>query len=338
MTGRDVVWLGAPVESAGEDLWSAYTSRVGGAATLFREATDNAVFHCPKCGDMHAVSLLAQIYAPLGVYDRVLYVLTCSACSTEQSSFCFALRSQNFNPAYATASRPTEQPGCMEDGVLFKEDANWGDGEEEEEEEEDATAKSNRSRARSGTAALATGAPVEDTHSTEASAALAPSGSRPPIKGAGFPCFALDVFEEPPKLRSNSPAFRNQLQDAQKKYGDNVVETAVVEEDDEPLQEKRLRKYVERIGRAPSQCVRWAPGKEPLQSSVVAATAPPCPYCGKERRYELQLTSPIIYFLTHKKGSRKQSLHFGNVLVFTCSGNCNTEAYSSEYCVVEEEI
>ncbi|RNE98604.1 pre-rRNA-processing protein TSR4 [Trypanosoma rangeli] len=341
MTRKDVVWLGTPVTSAGKDLCSVYTSRIGGTATLFREATDNTVFRCPKCCGMHAVSLLAQVYAPLEVYDRVLYVLTCSSCSTAQNSFCFVLRSQNFNPAYANALKPPEQQGCKEDGALFEVNADWGDGVDEgwgTEDEADAGAGSSTSKNQNSTAGMAAEAITEDTHSTEEPAALAPPGSRPSIKGVGFPCFVLDVFEEPPKLAAKSSTFKNELQETQKKYGDNVVEMTIIEDDDEPLPEKCLRKYVERIGRAPSQCVRWAPGQEPLRSSVVTVAAPRCPYCNKERRYELQLTSPIIYFLTNTKGPRRHSLHFGNVLVFTCSGNCNTEAYASEYCVVEDEI
>ncbi|ESL08613.1 hypothetical protein TRSC58_03681 [Trypanosoma rangeli SC58] len=341
MTRKDVVWLGTPVASSGEDLRSVYTSRIGGTATLFREAADNTVFRCSKCSSMHAVSLLAQVYAPLEVYDRVLYVLTCSSCSTERSSFCFVLRSQNFNPAYANALKPPEQQGCKESEALFEVSADWGDGVDEgwgAENEADVGAGSSTSKDQNGTAGMAAETIAEDTHGTEAPAALAPPGSRPSIKGVAFPCFVLDLFEEPPKLGAKPSALKNQLQEAQEKYGDNVVETTIIEDDDEPLQEKRLRKYVERIGRAPSQCVRWAPGQEPLRSSVVTVTAPRCPYCGKERRYELQLTSPIIYFLTNTKGPRRHSLHFGNVLVFTCSGNCNTEAYASEYCFVEEEI
>ncbi|EKF33607.1 hypothetical protein MOQ_002520 [Trypanosoma cruzi marinkellei] len=338
MTGKDAVWLGTPVDVTGEDLCSVYTSRIGGTATLFRETADYSAFHCPKCKSMNAVSLLAQIYAPLEVYDRLLYVFTCAACSTEQSTFCFALRSQNFNPSYKNASQTNEKGGCEEKQLFFEESADWGDGMDKGWDDDDESVKSNMGTDQRGNRSIINEAIADDTYGTEAPSSLALPGSKPPIKGMRFPCFTLEVFEEPPKVKPKSVAFNIQLHEAQGKYGEDVVETTVVDEADEPLHEKLLRKYVERIGRVPSQCVRWGPGREPLQVSVMSIVAPRCPYCGEKRRYELQLTSPIIYFLTRSKEEKKHSLHFGNVIVFTCSGNCNTEAYALEYCFVEREI
>ncbi|KAF8296265.1 putative Programmed cell death protein 2, C-terminal putative domain containing protein [Trypanosoma cruzi] len=338
MAAKDAVWLGKPVDVAGEDLCSVYTSRIGGTATLFRETADYSVFRCPKCNSMNAVSLLAQIYAPLDVYDRLLYVLTCSTCSTEQSTFCFALRSQNFNPSYKNASQTNDKGGCEDKRLLFEESADWGDGMDKGWDYDDKSVKSNMATEQRGNRSIVNEAIADDICSTEVPSSLAPPGLKPPIRGMRFPCFTLEVFEEPPKVKPKSAPFNIQLHEAQGKYGEDVVETTVLDEADEPLHEKLLRKYVERIGRVPSQCVRWGPSREPLQLSVISIVAPRCPYCGKKRRYELQLTSPIIYFLTRLNEEKKHSLHFGNVLVFTCSGNCNTEAYALEYCFVEGEI
>ncbi|PWV00137.1 hypothetical protein C4B63_7g323 [Trypanosoma cruzi] len=126
MAMKDAVWLGKPVDVTGEDLCSVYTSRIGGTATLFRETADYSVFRCPKCNSMNTVSLLAQIYAPLDVYDRLLYVLTCSTCSTEQSTFCFALRSQNFNPSYKNVSR-TNDKGAARTNDFFSKKTRTGE-------------------------------------------------------------------------------------------------------------------------------------------------------------------------------------------------------------------
>lgn len=147
----NAVWLGTPQSRAADEnvLKDPYTSKIGGTAILFRQAevppngesggvTTASYFKCPKCRSIAHVSLLGQLYAPLEVYDRVLYILMCSSssCLTTTSSpaaaadsshgpsgsanppnrkmteeekllqmptktpFCFALRSQNFSEAY----------------------------------------------------------------------------------------------------------------------------------------------------------------------------------------------------------------------------------------------
>ncbi|KAH9577637.1 Programmed cell death protein 2 [Trypanosoma melophagium] len=366
MSKKEVVWLGAPVKAAGADLSSVYTSKIGGSAILFREISDCGVFQCPKCKSSRAVSLLAQIYAPLEVYDRIIYVFVCANCSKEQSSFCFALRSQNFNPSYVTVSSIDDEAEGVKEGIFFEENGDWGDDENISSEKVDGeeygvcnaavgviitppititttttttttTSSINKEEGETKEKGKEE-ANIDDVHTVQLPSTLASPGSKAQVEGLCYPCFALDVFEEPPKIKIKSATINDQLREVRKKYGDDVVETTVIDDDDEPLHEKRLRKYVERIGRVPSQCIRWAPNQEPLRSSVKTIVVPNCPQCGSVRRYELQLTSPIIYYLVKAKDEKKHPLHFGNVLVFTCSGNCNSNSYVLEYCVVEEEI
>ncbi|ORC93764.1 pre-rRNA-processing protein TSR4 [Trypanosoma theileri] len=356
MSKKDVVWLGTPVKAAGTDFSSVYTSKIGGSAILFRELSDSSVFQCPKCKSNRAVSLLTQIYAPLEVYDRIIYVFLCATCSKEQSSFCFVLRSQNFNPSYVTVPSTVDDAEEVKEGALFEENGDWGDDENESSEKVNGEeyAVCNAPVGVNTTTTTTTNSTdkeeedsnekrkeklnIDDVHTLEVPSTLASPGSKAEVEGFCYPCFALDVFEEPPKVKVKCATINDQLREVKQKYGDDVVETTTMDEDDEPLHEKRLRKYVERIGRVPSQCIRWAPNQEPLRSSVTPIAVPNCPQCGSVRRYELQLTSPIIYYLVKAKDEKKHPLHFGNVLVFTCSGNCNSKSYAQEYCVVEKEI
>ncbi|CCD13268.1 unnamed protein product [Trypanosoma congolense IL3000] len=334
MSVKGSIWLGTPLVEGSSDCDSPFTSKIGGSAMLFRETSDYSAFRCPKCKGINNVSLLAQIYAPLDVYDRIVYVFLCAYCSKGGSSYCFVLRSQNFNPSYVHTS-----PGSLVNGdcggAVFAENDDWGD--------DNALLQDDNS---SGSLSPSTNIPSKVTDCTEAGVTcdtwtplpLVSTGTKSPAKGICYPCFVLDIFEEPPKPNVSLDPPTDQLNKAKQKYGEAAVETTVVEDEEEPICEKVLRKYVQRIGRAPSQCVRWGPGQEPLRSSCAPITVPKCPHCMSHRQFELQLTSPIIYFLTKGAEENDHSVHFGNVLVYTCSGNCNTQPYSLEYCFVEVEM
>lgn len=394
------VWLGAPLTQGDADLTDAFVSKIGGKATLLRVCPEEergcpSAFMCPKCKSVQAVSLLAQLYAPLECYDRVLYILTCSSCGTlpgpktegaalstapplpattappagkraagapssSRTSFCFAVRSQNFNQEYcaqlaeerrlraeaaaaaakATVAAATAARG--DNGLLFKEADDWGaDGWSDEPEEEKGP--------------LADTAPTGelDAHATEEQPLqalqkafpLARKGTTVPLKGrlytGGLP---LNLFLEPERHHETLGSIEEQLEEAKRRYGveAGTLDTTSFEEDDETPAEKVVRKYVERIELCPSQCVRWCPGDAPLRCSLMPSlqAIPPCPYCRCPRRYECQLTAPAVYYLTKDIGeSRNADLHFGNVLVFTCSKNCHSGgAYLAEHVVVEDEI
>ncbi|AAZ10709.1 Programmed cell death protein 2, C-terminal putative domain containing protein, putative [Trypanosoma equiperdum] len=335
MAKKEVVWLGTPTEADGSELSSPFTSRIGGSAVLFREAPTYSIFNCPKCRSSRWVSLLTQIYAPLDVYDRIVYVLICSSCSEGKGSFCFAVRSQNFNPSYVQSSPAPVVGGGEDEGITFVEDGDWGDDDPKYVDEGPNEVCITNLTCTTMADECKVGSP---TQSTDVSSVLVPHGTKVPVEGFCYPCFVLNIFEEPPKPKLCYGTVPDQLLKAQQTYGEDAVETTVVEDEDEPLAEKLLRKYVDRIGRVPSQCVRWGPGQKPLRSSPAPIVIPRCPRCSNERRYELQLTSPIIYFLTKGKEEKDHSLHFGSVLVYTCGGNCNVQPYSLEHCVVEDEV
>ncbi|KAG8339427.1 Programmed cell death protein 2 C terminal putative domain [Trypanosoma vivax] len=332
---KDAIWLGIPRDLKHDKVLSVFTSRIGGATTLFRESLDYTMFHCPRCKSGCNVSLLSQVYAPLEVYDRILYVLTCSSCSTAGTSFCYAIRSQNFNPSYICDASQTDNKNGNEEGAVFTENDDWGDGCEAPWKEDDIEYAVCQD-------VVDSKVPSQEALSTSCGYKVFPvvpaMESSISLTGFCYPCYELDIFEEPPKLKTKVEPVKDQLLVAQQRYGKDAVETTLVEDEEESLPEKCLRKFVERISRVPSQCVRWGPGQRPLRSSISPVTVERCQYCGSERRYELQLTSPTIYFLTKGKDEREHTLHFTNILVFTCSSNCNSQAYSVEYCVVEDEI
>lgn len=380
MSADSVVWLGTPQggSSYREDLLDPYTTKVGGRAVLFRmsDAPATQLFACPNCHSVVSVSLLAQLYAPLECYDRVLYILTCAKCASQvpsqvffsapaakgepargkplpvdRTSFCFAIRSQNFSKAFYDEQVEAHRQEVLQVGVtaarvkeekvLFEENADWDD-------DDDADVGDNElRRPPSDSPTVPETSPVRDKAvalpEPKVHHPLAMRGTIVDLKGKqytdGIP---LDLFPEPERKKENLGSMEQQLFEAQKVYGDGAaLDVTSIENDDELPQDRCVRKYVERIGVVPSQCVRWCPGGQPLLASLTPVTVPPCPVCSAPRRFELQLTAPLVYYLTRNVDEKvKDTLHFSNVLVYTCSKNCydSTPAYTSEYVVVNDEI
>lgn len=395
------VWLGVPGKEAPACAIDAYVTKVGGKALLLRApaAADRscpATFKCPKCRSAQHVSPLAQLYAPLECYDRVLYILTCAACGTlpgprtegaamatappmpptanpgakkgpgaaaaaaasSRTSCCFAVRSQNFSLAYygqsveeqrrvaAAAARDRAAAAGAKKGaggLLFQEADDWGGGDDWGSE-----SGSDHGEADKGGEETAA-EPTEVEHGPlpqlrevfplAAKGATAAVGGR--VYTTGLP---LSLYVEPERLAERFGSVEEQLAEAQWRYGVDAgtLDTTSFEDDDETPLERVVREYVERVEESPTQCVRWCPGGKPLRAAVMPSlqTVPCCPACRAPRRFECQLTAPVVYYLTKGIGeSNNAAVHFSNVFVFTCSGNCyGPDAYLSEHVVVEDEI
>ncbi|KAG5468401.1 hypothetical protein LSCM1_02381 [Leishmania martiniquensis] len=401
------LWIGAPQSGVTqEDVADPYTSKIGGQAVYFRVGTrateqESAValskyFQCPQCKSTSQVSLLCQVYASLEIYDRVLYVLTCAACTRRSTastsflvdapapilapctskksdlaaaaaaksltSFCFALRSQNFNREYfaelqkqlrtdSQKAAEAEAKKAESDAPLFgggeddwgDDASNWGT--------EDKPAEEERSSAAFHADSDRTEGAVDTPPKEQPAFPLASRGMTVPLKGtlytSGVP---LDLYEEPALKQKKKVSLEEQLAAAESVYGScAALDTSGFEEEDEAPAETCVREYMEQMERSPSQCVRWCPGGRPLRTSTMpigvngSSLPPPCPACGSARRFEMQLTAPVVYYLTKEIGeARNTALHFSNVLVYTCSMNCyNTGSnlpYLPEYAVVEDEL
>lgn len=349
------VWLGAPQYPQYDEVNDIETSKIGGDIIPFR-ATSKCItehFECPKCHSFDYVSLLAQLFVPKRCNDRVIYILTCGKCSSNsigsqkesgsksldaltevsKTSFCFALRSQNFNRSFFELKKKEFETTLSQKvkvhESLFAEDTEWGDdGNEADQMEklnEDASKKSECPE-------IFSEIEEEEFLLFSAGTSLKSKFGKQYTKG-----IALDTFKE--KLRTVNEV----NEEITRKFGDisSLLEQSEGEIDETSKIDKWVENYMERIGNNPSQCVRWSPGGYPLRVSTEEIFPPPCQYCGAARHFEVQLTAPVVYFLTKDIGeSNNNYLHFSNVLVFTCSANCNNKdtPYFMEYVVSEDEL
>jgi len=91
--------------------------------------------------------------------------------------------------------------------------------------------------------------------------------------------------------------------------------------------------FRERIDREPEQIIRYDLGKTPLWVSSANvpthAQIPRCS-CGCERQFEFQVLPQAINYLGVE--TTMESIDFGTLCVYTCSGNCvGGEAYKEEF-------
>lgn len=350
------VYLGAP--SVGytvtpEDDGDAYMSKIGGSPAWLRPviATPDAgakgsaalgnCARCPKCRSAANLRLLAQLHAPLEVFDRVHYVFMCAACSSPTESVVCSFRSQLYNPSYDTertaasssSAAAATADSAAKDESLFAvdDDDGWGDDDDGDAAPSPtpaaATAAASSAEA---SARVAPPPPVYPSASAADNAQYAAAVSRAPL-----PPLALDTFPEPEGEKEKKGAAKSvaeQLAEVEALHpGITEVSGEAVEvdslphggggkgkggggnvvfvDDDGPTEtpdEQASAEFFARLARCPKQCVRWSPNGAPLLSSASrrpppASAIPGCSNCGAARVFEFQVLSPAIYFFEKEK-------------------------------------
>lgn len=84
----------------------------------------------------------------------------------------------------------------------------------------------------------------------------------------------------------------------------------------------------QRLERSPDQVLRY--GGQPLRMTADSFTqVDNCPYCGGERKFELQILSTFLYKMAREAGifsedeaTGSYKMDFGSVNVFTCANDC----------------
>ncbi|WVZ87378.1 hypothetical protein U9M48_034019 [Paspalum notatum var. saurae] len=111
--------------------------------------------------------------------------------------------------------------------------------------------------------------------------------------------------------------------------------------------DRTFLKFKKRLDAYPHQCFRYSYGGKPLRAAMKLQDAGTCRLCGSPRQFELQLMSPLSYFL-HEAGHGSSnyapsSWTWLTVIIYTCSksccpSSCGGKAQSCCWGVVEEMI
>ncbi|KAJ9468540.1 putative 20S rRNA accumulation protein 4 [Diplonema papillatum] len=365
---KDEMWLGVvqPGYQVAEGEEDAYFSKIGGDPKW--------VWGRPlpvRCGAGcgQPLPLVAQLYVPLDVFDRVLYVFACrnEACQLDSRSWA-CLRAQEYNADYdtgapAAASRPQAPPPPA--AATFEVDDDWGAGDDDDggfSDTPNAFGCAPVADAPQPSGAAARAPPVVQTAVCRAPAAAGPAAKEKPA--ARFPMIPLDVVPEPSEDES---AIGTELRDIRARYRDAIQAStgpapavapgavssqpaapsggyATEEYEKYGSQAKRaFLKFTRRLQRCPMQVIRCAFGRVQHLSINGRAhrSVAPCPNCNASRRAEFQVLSTALNFLQPAAASalpvdRKaaKAIAFGTATVYTCSNNC----YAGDGCYLQEEI
>lgn len=150
--------------------------------------------------------------------------------------------------------------------------------------------------------------------------------NRPQKEIGRFPAYYIETFDEP---------------EAALAPGMNVTVSGSADSGAGMLGEEDLPDYGitpelvefnERMSRCPDQVLRYARFDAPLVPEKIDFSVPPCPLCGAERAFEVELLPTIIYTL-----EPDSPMDFGPILVYTCSKDCECSS-CEEFCYVTPPI
>ncbi|KDO28272.1 hypothetical protein SPRG_06323 [Saprolegnia parasitica CBS 223.65] len=339
MSEEASILLGLPAKDVAVDDACPYTAKLGGLPAYYDPATSLPYedLVCPRC--QHQLYLVAQVYAPVTT-DRTLYIFGCNSikCTTTPNR-------------RAAAARPAATPG-------------WGDDDDDDDDWGDVgtSAWGAPVAATSSTVDLEALLDARDSAMTTkvASAPAKPKATSTTTSASArphFPAISLHVEDEPESAGAERYQHETQLLNAYlaeeekenatevarlktilKAKTDVVASSAGESESVEayertPLREKLFLRFQKRMKRAPTQCLRYHYGGNPLWSSPPPKIdVPPCP-CGASRVFELQLVPTTNYFLnvekyaheTHTEGAGivlGGGMDWQTVLVWSCPDSC----------------
>jgi len=169
-----------------------------------------------------------------------------------------------------------------------------------------------------------------------------------------FPAFALQIYDEPAALPKS---FERELELlARYRQSEWAIEDAGADPEAPPAAETLadedgrgdswFLKFQHRLERSPRQVVRYSWGGKPLwisdppEEASNSAWPPPCSRCGAPRIFELQLLPTLLCEVRRRCPELvgDSDIEWGTVLVYTCSGDCCSDASCREFVVVQPAV
>ncbi|KAJ0242092.1 Programmed cell death 2 C-terminal domain-containing protein [Hirschfeldia incana] len=350
------VLLGLPGQWAEDELESSdhYTTKIGGLPDwppLPDDVLKPELLNCCSCGSK--LSLVAQVYAPISTQnsERTLYIFGCLVpkCGASEQSWT-ALSVQKAvkeKESIETEDLPKDTPSKT----------HWlDDGDDDEDDDEDFDFES---LAKAIAEAATTVASNSKKPKSKPSSGTKASPLKPETRvvdqvkaetGAVLPCFYIYTKEEKVSTKdvdrvsvSYSSMSIKDKEETSKKNDESEAEEAWEDEKyeyDKALNADRTYlKFKKRLDANSEQCFRYSYGGKPLLATEDLKPPEKCRNCDSPMVFEMQLMSPLIYFLHEAVVDEglKQSLDswdWMTLIVYTCSKSCAT-AVNGDWVVAE---
>ncbi|CAN6241088.1 unnamed protein product [Urochloa humidicola] len=334
-----------------------YTTKIGGVPDwpTGDMGIKPEMLHCSLCGTK--LCLVTQVYAPvvkLNIEERIIYVLACPTpeCGPKPQSW-KVVRVQKCRSIEQTASGgdelgqaaepastsvPEEQVDKQKSPDINDDDFDL-DALAEALEKAATLASNSKKKNKSKRANTPIKHPVVKEKASDLSIPV-------------LPCFYIYYDKERYRGKgavvssSNGLVLDKEITDAT--YDEEEKWEGEKYEYDKAIgADRTFLKFKKRLDAYPEQCFRYSYGGKPLSAATKLKDAGTCRLCGSSRQYELQLMSPLSYFL-HEAGGRSSnyapsSWTWLTLIIYTCSksccpSSCGGKPFSCRWGVAEEEI
>ncbi|CAH8391143.1 unnamed protein product [Eruca vesicaria subsp. sativa] len=345
------ILLGLPGQWAEDEFESSdhYTTKIGGFPD-WPPIQDNVIkpelLNCCSCGSN--LSLVAQVYAPISTQkERTLYIFGCLIPKCEASE-------QSWRALSVQKAIPIEKTDLPIASPKDTPKAHWLDDDGDDDDEEDFDFESlAKAIAEAATTVASNSKKPKSKPSGNATSSGTKAKPSSPFKvetGAVLPCFYIYTKEEKvaKDVESVSMSYSSlcikdkETSKSGESEGEEVWEDEKYEYDKALNADRTYLKFQKRLDANSEQCFRYSYGGKPLLAREDLKCPDKCRGCDSPMIFEMQLMSPLIYFLHEAvvDEGMKQSLDswdWMTLIVYTCSKSC-AMAVNGEWVVAEECI
>uniref|UniRef100_A0A453D9L0 Programmed cell death protein 2 C-terminal domain-containing protein n=1 Tax=Aegilops tauschii subsp. strangulata TaxID=200361 RepID=A0A453D9L0_AEGTS len=321
------------------------------------------LLQCKLCGTR--LCLVAQVYAPLAklnIEERTLYVLVCPMpkCSPNPQSW-KVLRVQKCHGGMQSNDNGDGSVRSKEKVCSNEPTPSYSAGKHNEEENKSSNSNDDDFDLDALAAALEQAATVASNTKKKYKSKRA---NNVPRKCAAvkekvndlsipvLPCFYIyyDKEQSRGKASVGSSSYEKLLAEEMMDMGNDEEEKwegEKYEYDKAPGADRTFLKFKKRLDAYPQQCFRYSCGGSPLLPTTNSQDVGTCKLCGSQRQYELQLMSPLSYFLDQagdgSSNCAPNAWTWLTLVIYTCSKSCCPSSCGGKpgnccWGVVEEEI
>lgn len=346
-----------------------YTTKIGGLPDwpVLDMGIEHDVLNCGLCGER--LCLVAQVYAPistpkLNIEERVIYIFGCRMpkCGSNPRSW-RAIRVQKCSDVKQIANMNKEATTPEENSAQISMSYNqYGDDllsfAEDEEESDENIDLLELGRALSAAGAQASQPKKQNISSHSKDARNSPVSKARSIDAdtskSVVPCFYIysQKAQSPSDVSVVSASYASlSIEGNGSPPKDNDAEERWEGEDyeyDRALgADRTYLKFKKQLDVFPEQCFRYSYGGRPLLATTRVVEPDTCRLCGSSRQYELQLMSPLLYFLHEAADGSSADIpeewSWMTLILYTCSNSCcpsscKQKSGSCNWAVAEEAI